>query len=126
VTTARHAHPDAWPHYKPVTTVVDVLETGACYEGVRDYAYLRKRISGATEKHLKVERVSSAAHADGYGSGYGYGYGYGDGDGDGGDGGDGSGSGSGYGGGYGDEYADGYGYGDRYGDGYGYEYGYGS
>jgi hypothetical protein len=73
--------------YKPVVTVVDVLEAGACIDGVKDF--IKKHamvIAGATSDFLRQEWVKKAANGDGYGdgsgSGYGYGYGYGDGDGE--------------------------------------------
>ena len=79
-----------WPHYKPVVTVADVLESGACMEGVAKWVTAHRGvISGPADKHDN-EFVRKAANADGYG------YGYGDGDGDG------YGYGSGYGSGSGD------------------------
>ncbi len=96
-------------------TVIDVLEGGACYEGV--VAAVNDsggRIAGDASDIVAAGGATYAA-LDGYGygdgDGDGYGYGYGDGDG--------YGYGYGYGYGDGDGYGsgDGYGYGD--GDGYG-------
>jgi hypothetical protein len=97
---------DNWPHYRERITVVDVLDSGACMEGVQDWLIRnRRQIAGPTEDHVGNEYIAAASHSngdgngdgdgdgDGYGNGYGYGYGDGDGDGD------------------------GYGYGDGYGDG---------
>ena len=91
----------SWPHYKPTITVMDLLESGACYDGVTSAVLKHKAIVAPTEKHAGNEHVAEAANASG--SGYGYGYGSGDGDG------------YGYGDGYGD--GDGDGYGDGYGSG---------
>jgi hypothetical protein len=96
----------AWPFYRETVTVVDVIETGACIDGVKEWLEKNQRqIAGPTEKYRSNGYIVKASHADGYGygDGDGDGYGYGDGDGDG----------------------DGYGYGDGDGDGYGYGYGYG-
>ena len=69
----------AWPHYRETVTVVDLLETGACFAGVRE-AVVRHggRIIAPTSKHVRNEYVREAANADGYGYGYGYGYGSGE------------------------------------------------
>ena len=75
----------SWPHYRETVTVVDVLEAGACWEGVRDHLKDRPEIAGPTAQHAGNEHILLGAHADGDGSGYGSGYGYGDGDGDPGD-----------------------------------------
>lgn len=32
-----------WPHYKPVVTVADVLESGVCLDGVREWLAKNKR-----------------------------------------------------------------------------------
>jgi hypothetical protein len=100
---------DRWWIYKPTITVVDLLESGACVEGVKEAVEEHGVIAAETREHASNPYVSKAADADGDGDGYGSGYGYGDGDG--------------YGYGYGSGYGDGYGSGD--GDGYGYGYGYG-
>ena len=88
--------------FKERITVCDVLDAGACLDGVlplvmrfgleANVAELRAAVARS-----EVEYVDKAARANGYGSGDGYGYGYGS----------------------------GYGYGDGDGDGYGYGYGYG-
>ena len=75
----------SWPHYKPIVTVADVLESGACYDGVCEWVKSHGGIiSGRASEHSH-ENILKAAWADGYGDGYGYGSGsgYGDGDGDG-------------------------------------------
>jgi hypothetical protein len=101
----------SWPHYKEIVTVIDVLESGACIDGVCDWLNKLPLISGVTKLHIGNEHIANAANADGDGDGSGSGSGYGDGSG--------SGSGSGYG--YGDGYGDGSGSGDGsgYGDGSG-------
>lgn len=69
----------SWPTYQERVTVVDVLEAGACFEGVCEWLLENeRRIAGDTQQHLSVEYVGLAAAADGYGDGC-YGYGYGDG-----------------------------------------------
>ena len=88
----------SWPTYLERVTVVDVLDSGVCYEGVRDWVRRHRGIiAGDTQSQIENEYVARAANADGYDDGYGYGYGYGDGYGDG----DGSGFGSGSGFGFG-------------------------
>ena len=79
-------------------TVIDVLESGACYIGVRDYIAVTRAIAGEPVDRPGTEsRLSRVAKLDGYGDGdgYGYGSGYGDGSGDGYGYGDGDGSGDG-------------------------------
>ena len=88
----------SWPHYKPTVTIIDVLESGACVDGVREWLDNLPLISGVTQLHIGNEHSANAANADGYGDGDGDGYGSGYGDGYG------SGSGSGYGYGSGDGY----------------------
>ena len=92
-----------WPHYKPVVTVVDLLDCGACYDGVcKEVVRQHGAIIAETQKlikHAEWTHIATAANADGYGDSYGSGYGSGYGDGDG----------------YGDGY--GYGYGDDDGSG---------
>ena len=64
-----------WPTYLPVVTVVDVLDTGACYDGVVSWIENNGLvIAGPTERQTN-EYILKAAN------GYGYGDGYGDGDG---------------------------------------------
>jgi hypothetical protein len=113
----------AWCDYKPVITVTDLLDSGACPEGVLEAIDKHRIISAPTADHASNSYVASAASVNGYGSGYGSSSGYGDGYGDGC-----YGYGYGYGC-YGDGDGDGYGYGDGSGYGcygYGYGYGYGS
>ena len=85
-------------------TVIDVLDAGACIDGVLEYVDATKVIAGdAVESSLTrgwVQKVQSG-NGDGYGDGNGNGNGYGDGNG------------------YGNGYGDGYGYGNGYGYGYG-------
>ena len=101
-----------WMIYKPVVTVVDVLDTGACIDGVKEFVSKVGAIVGKASDYLCEAWIQSAANSSGYGYGDGYGDGYGYGDGDG------YGYGSGYGDGYGDGDGYGYGDGDGYGDGY--------
>lgn len=115
---------NAWYDYRPIVTVVDVLETGACFSGVAEFVIANCGvISAAADKYPNNAYVKSAAHSDGYGCGNGYG---GADDFDGGDGysncyGSSGGNGNGYGSCYGD--GDGYGDGDDYGYGDGDDYG---
>ena len=96
--------------YRETVTVVDVLDTGACIDGVMTFVEkIGGAIIGRARDFLTNVWIQSAANnrGDGYGDGYGSG----------------SGSGYGCGDGYGDGYGDGSGYGDDYGDGYGDCYG---
>ncbi len=87
-------------------TVIDVLETGACIDGVLKFvADHAGRIECDSAEFPHEAHIQEAAGIDGYGDGDGDGYGDGDGDG------------------YGDGY--GYGYGNGNGDGDGDGYGYG-
>ena len=64
--------------YKPVITAVDLLDAGACIQGVKDAVYKHLALVMESAKAMQISEWSSkAANADGYG----YGYGYGDGDG---------------------------------------------
>ena len=56
-----------WPHYRPVVTVVDVLEEGACLPGVLSgIEALGGRIAGPTHRYLNYnELIRFAARADG-------------------------------------------------------------
>ena len=86
---------------KSVVTVVDVLECGACIEGVFRWVDKTKRISGPpVDDEDSAGWLAKAANLNGYGNGYGYG------------------NGNGYGNGYGN--GNGYGYGYGYGNGNGY------
>ena len=59
--------------YKPVVTVVDVLDVGACLDGVKSFILKHGGIIAAkSEDHLREEWVQRAAN-----NGYGYGNGYG-------------------------------------------------
>jgi hypothetical protein len=96
-----------WPHFQPTVTVCDVLDAGACLEGVKKFIANThgNPIAGGISEHRDRDGfIANAAHADG--SGYGYGSG------------DGSGSGSGSGSGYGYGSGDGSGYGYGSGDGF--------
>jgi len=105
-----------WPIFQETVTVADVLEAGACFEGVARWVLAHAgQIAGPTGKNLHVEFVEQGSCANGYGNGNGNGNGYGNGYG--------NGDGYGYGYGYGDGYGNGYGDGDGYGNGYGYGYG---
>jgi hypothetical protein len=78
----------AWPHYQDRVTVCDVLDSGACFDGVVEWIKDNDMvIAGETASHVANEYIARAAIADGYG------YGYGNGNGDG----------NGYGNGYGNE-----------------------
>jgi len=69
----------AWPHYRERVTVCDLLDSGACYSGVRDWIEEhRGLIAGDTEKFRRNEYIARSAHADGYGDGSGYGSGDGE------------------------------------------------
>jgi hypothetical protein len=94
----------SWPIYRARVTAFELLESGACCDGVARAA-LKHGLSQPTEAALALagahrDYVEAATYSDGYGDGYGDGSGYGYGDGDG------------YGYGYGDGYGDGYGYGE--------------
>lgn len=70
-----------WPNYQSRVTVIDVLESGACIEGVKKWIVANRGvIAGETAKQSN-ENILSAANADGNGNGYGYGNGDGYGDG---------------------------------------------
>ena len=90
-----------WPHLKDPVTVVDILESGACREGVNKWLLENGRmISGSPIQVSDPDGwIKKAANADGNGDGDGYGCG------------------NGYGEGYGNGY--GYGYGNGYGNGNG-------
>jgi hypothetical protein len=81
-----------WCEFKPVVTVVDVLESGACIDGVKEYVAANGGvIAGPIAGRQRNEWIAKASHCygdgsgdgSGYGSGSGYGYGYGSGSGDG-------------------------------------------
>ena len=64
----------AWPHYQNPVTVVDVLDTGACPDGVFEWLLKHKRlISGDPAKYRDDEYIQKAANTNGSGDGYGYG-----------------------------------------------------
>ncbi len=72
----------AWPHYKPWVTVVDVLETNACYDGVIDWIKVHAgQIAGETATQETNQYILAAANGSGYGDGSGSGDGSGDGSG---------------------------------------------
>ena len=73
---------------KDIVTVIDVLEYGACYVGVRDYIEASRTIAGApvdaegTENGLAIVGLCDGnGNGNGYGDGDGNGDGYGDGNG---------------------------------------------
>ena len=73
-----------WHTYKPVFTVADLIESGACVDGVIAAVKQHKgRIAAATKYHITNPYVTKTTAANGYGdgSGSGYGYGYGNGSG---------------------------------------------
>jgi len=91
-----------WFDFLERITAVDLLDAGACVDGVKESVEKNSALAMNTSDAVQIsEWASKAAHADGYGDGYGHGYG------------------NGYGYGYG--YGDGHGHGD--GDGYGHGYG---
>ena len=101
-----------WPHYQATVSVIDVFESGACYDGVAKWIESRGIIAGDTATYApKQKEIAFAAHADGAGAGACTGDG------------DGAGAGACTGYGYGAGACTGYGYGDGYGDGYGNGYG---
>jgi hypothetical protein len=69
----------AWWIYKPTFTVMDVLETGACADCVKNAIVWHKALAASAADHLREEYAKRAANADGYGSGDGYGDGDGSG-----------------------------------------------
>ena len=73
----------AWWVYRPRFTAADLLESGACLQGVAEAVQRAGRLEAETTKHADNEHVCRAAHVDGSGSGYGDGYGDGSGSGDG-------------------------------------------
>ena len=87
--------------FREIVTVVDVLETGACLDGVAEFVLKNGGMISARVSDFPGNTYIHRA-GNGYGNGYGYGYGIG------------------YGIGYGDGdgYGTGYGDGDGYGDGY--------
>ena len=108
----------SWSHYKPTISAADLLQAGACLEGVCVAVIKHKTLVIDTPTALAlagedIQYVELASGSDGYGYGDGNSYGYG------------NGNGYGYGYGYGNGYGYGYGngYGDGYGDGYGASYG---
>src|SRR5689334_10149468 len=112
----------SWPHVRDRLTAFDLLEAGACFDGVRDAVASHGILAAPTSRCLKVaggdaKHVIDAAFLDGSGSGSGYGYGDGSGSGDGYGSGYGSGSGSGSGCGSGCCYGSGCGAGPGHGDG---------
>ena len=71
-----------WPDYLETVTVVDVLESGACYDGVLGWIKENGNIiSGPTDTYSANEYILTAARGNGDGNGDGYGYGDGDGNG---------------------------------------------
>jgi hypothetical protein len=66
--------------YKPIVTVVDLLDSVACYSGVIEAVERYGSIAADTCKHAEDPYVAKAANANGYGdgSGSGDGSGYGD------------------------------------------------
>ena len=73
----------AIPVFRERVTVVDVLETGACFEGVIDWVLKNRRIIAGDSSQYQDEHIDKTARKDGYGYGYGYGYGSGSGSGNG-------------------------------------------
>jgi hypothetical protein len=108
---------DRWWEFKPVITVCDVIDVGACYDGVIGYIETHSKLISApciTVDH-DYSVIASNRQRESYGYGDECGHRYGDGNGDG------------YGEAYGNIGGYGYGYVDGYGDGgcNGYGYGYG-
>ena len=93
--------------YKETVTVVDVLDAGACIDGVKAFILKNGRVISCNPSDYAGEPyITAAAQGDGNGDGYGYG--------------DGSGLGGGNGDGFGDGNGDGNGNGNGYGDGDGF------
>ena len=95
-------------------TVVDVLDAGACIDGVLQFIAangMRIECDSGEFDEPYIQQAKLNGYGDGYGDGYGNGYGNGNGNGDGDGNGNGDGNGDGYGYGYGYGYGDGYGYG---------------
>ena len=68
----------SWTTFRDTVTVVDVLEGGACIDGVVEYLGKNRSIIGPpVDDRVTGDRLKQASNADGYGSGSGYGYGYG-------------------------------------------------
>ena len=61
--------------YKPTFTAFDLLESGACLDGVLKAVEKHKKLSAATADFVRDQYVARAANASGNGNGYGYGYG---------------------------------------------------
>ena len=83
-----------WFEFLERITAVDLLDAGACLEGVKDAVEENGALAMETARAVRIsDWAKKAAHSDGGdgdGDGYGYGdggggygYGYGDGDGDG-------------------------------------------
>ena len=73
-----------WFDFLERITAVDLLDAGACVDGVKEAVEKNSALAMNTSDAVQIsEWALKAAHADGYGYGYGYGDGYGDGDGDG-------------------------------------------
>ena len=68
-----------WPFYSERVTVCDVLDAGACIDGVRKFVAAVKVIAGRVTDYASERWVCIASNGYGYGYGDGYGYGYGDG-----------------------------------------------
>ena len=72
---------DDWPVFRPRVTVVDVLESGACFSGVRKWVEEHGgQIAGLVHEHASNTHIVKATRGygsggDGSGSGSGYGYG---------------------------------------------------
>lgn len=65
--------------YKPVITVQDVVDAGACRPGVRRFLRDCGQIAARTDDFPHVDWIQEAAN-NGYGFGHGYGHGHGYGD----------------------------------------------
>ena len=74
-----------WWAYRFTVTVADVLESGACLDGVRGWVESHRGVIAGSPQIYRAKEIREAANADGDGDGYGYGYGdgYGSGYGDG-------------------------------------------
>lgn len=61
-----------WPHYKPSVTVIDVLDSGACIEGVMEWVD-ENDVIACSVGEFSSDHITVSSRADGDGSGYGSG-----------------------------------------------------
>lgn len=74
ILTAPKAIGERWWEYRPIITVVDVLETGACFKGVTSFILGHNSIiSALAAKYALEPHARDASRADGFGDGSPYG-----------------------------------------------------